>query len=128
MQAPPAGFTPLFNGRDLSGWMGVTPRDPRQYDDMAPETEDTRRQAEQAAFEAHWRVVGGELVHDGSGAAAASAERYGDVELRLEYRILPKPAATITGPGSPGAPAAVVYLRGTPLTQWNAAMAKAARP
>jgi hypothetical protein len=126
--APPAGFTALFNGRDLTGWLGATPRDPRQYDDMAPETEDTRRQAEQAALEANWRVVNGELVHNGAGPAAATVERYGDVELRLEYQVSPKPAATIVGPGSPAAPAAVVYLRGTPLTQWGAAMAKAARP
>jgi hypothetical protein len=125
--AAPSGFTALFNERDLSGWVGMTPRDPRGYEDLAPETEDTQRQAEQAAFQQHWRVQNGELVHDGSGPAATSATRYGDIELRLEYQVSPKPAATITG-GAPAAPAALVYLRGTPLTQWQAAMAKAARP
>ena len=125
--ATPSGFTALFNERDLSGWVGMTPRDPRGYEDLAPETEDTQRQADEKAFQQHWRVQNGELLHDGSGPAATTAARYGDVELRLEYQISPKPAATITG-GAPAPPAALVYLRGTPLTQWQAAMAKAARP
>jgi hypothetical protein len=27
----PAGFTPLFNGADLTGWWGATTEDPRAY-------------------------------------------------------------------------------------------------
>ena len=27
--APPEGFTALFNGKDLSGWWGLTTEDPR---------------------------------------------------------------------------------------------------
>jgi hypothetical protein len=127
-QAPPAGFTPLFNGKDTTGWFGLASRDPRSYEDLAPETEDTLRQAEQTAFARHWRVENGELVHDGAGPPATTDQRYGDVELRLEYRVAPKPAADIVGPGAPAAPAALVSLRGTPLTQWAAAIAKASRP
>jgi hypothetical protein len=126
-QAPPAGFTSLFNGRDAAGWTGAPAADPRAVVDQAPETEDATRQADQKAFSQHWRVDNGELVHDGSGPLATSQRAYSDVELRLEYRVAPKPAATIVG-GSPAAPAAVVYLRNTPLQQWQAAMAKAARP
>jgi hypothetical protein len=127
-QAPPAGFTALFNGKDAAGWMGMPAGDPRQHEDQAPETEDTRRQADQVAFAQHWRVNNGELTHDGGGPLATSQLRYGDIELQLEYRVAPKPAATIVLPGTPPTPAALVYLRGTPLQQWTAAIAKAARP
>ncbi len=127
-QAAPAGFTPLFNGTDTSGWVGMTSRDPRQYSDVAPETEDTQRQAEQAAFDRHWRVDNGQLVHDGAGPLATSPQRYGDVELRLEYQVSPKPAAAVVLSGAPPTPAAIVHLRGTPLRQWTAAVRKASRP
>jgi len=127
-QTAPAGVTSLFNGADTSGWIGMSSRDPRQYIDVAPETEDTQRQAEQAAFDQHWRVEGGQLVHDGAGPLATSQRRYGDVELRLEYQVSPKPAATVVLPGAPPSPAAVVHLRGTPLEQWTAAIRKASRP
>ena len=127
-QTPPAGFTALFNGKDATGWVGMPAADPRQYEDQAPETEDTRRQADQAAFTQHWRVDNGEWVHDGGGPLATSQQRYSDIELRLEYRVAAKPAATIVLPGTPPTPAAMVYLRGTPLQQWTAAIAKAARP
>lgn len=128
MQTAPAGFTSLFNGTDTSGWVGMSSSDPRQYIDMAPETEDTQRQAEQAAFGRHWRVDNGQLVHDGAGPLATSQRRYGDVELRLEYQVFPKPAATVVLAGAPPAPAAIVHLRGTPLQQWTAAIRKASRP
>ena len=117
MQTAPAGFTSLFNGTDTSGWVGMSSSDPRQYIDMAPETEDTQRQAEQAAFGRHWRVDNGQLVHDGAGPLATSQRRYGDVELRLEYQVFPKPAATVVLAGAPPPPAAIVHLRGTPLQQ-----------
>lgn len=65
---------------------------------------------------------GGELIHDGAAPPVTSEKTYGDIELRLEYRIAPAPAARGT------TPAAIVYLRGTPMQQWDAAVASAARP
>ncbi len=114
-QAPPAGFTAMFNGKDVTGLVGMPARDPRQVEDLAPETEDTQRQADQAAFRQHWRVENGELVNDGTGPYATSQQNYADIELRLEYRTAPKADTTL-------------YLRGTPQQQWKAAVAKAARP
>ncbi len=121
-QAAPAGFTSHFNGTDAAGWVGMSSADPRQYNDLAPETEDTQRQAEQTAFAAHWRVDAGALVHDGAGPLATTPQRYGDVELQLEYRI-GSPAS-----GGAATPGALVHLRGTPVQQWAAAVAKASRP
>ena len=60
-------FKPLFNGRDLSGWEGVT--------------SDAR---------ASWKVEDGAIVCTGhQGTWLRSKERYGDFNLRFEYRLRP---------------------------------------
>ncbi len=57
---------------------------------------------------AHWRVENQELVNDGHGLYLTTDKDYGDFELHLEYRALPK--------GDSG-----VYLRGIPQVQiWDA--------
>ncbi len=61
------GFRPLFNGRDFSGWEGVT-----------------------SPAEQSWRVEGGMLVCTGEkGTWLRSRERFGDFNLRFEYRLRP---------------------------------------
>ena len=104
---PPAGFTALFNGQDLSGWQGRREIDPRKLAALAAD-EKSRLQAEDdAAFRAHWRIERGELVNDGKGPYATTARDYGDIELRLEYRTV---ANADSG----------IYLRGTPQVQiWD---------
>lgn len=108
----PAGFTPLFNDRDLSGWRGGITYDPRQLRELP----DAERHAKIAAWTAaltkrndktgkpHWRVVDGELVNDGSGGYVTTEKDYGDFELRLEYKMAPQADAGI-------------YLRGIPQVQ-----------
>jgi hypothetical protein len=60
---PPAGFTSLFNGRDLDGWQGAT-----------------------AGYEA----VNGELrSRPGVGGNLLTAGEYGDFVLRFEFRLTP---------------------------------------
>ena len=104
--APP-GFTALFNGRDLSGWRGGDTFDHRKLLAM-PEAE---RQAQidkwTATMRAHWRAENDELVNDGQGAYATTEKDYGDIELLLEYRTVPKADSGI-------------YLRGCPQVQiWD---------
>lgn len=61
------GFTSLFNGRDLSGWEGVT-------SDAADS----------------WRVEDGLLVCTGeNGTWLRSRAQYGDFNLRFDYRLKP---------------------------------------
>lgn len=61
-----AGFTPLFNGRDLTGW--------KQYDSKNKV----------------WAVEDGMIVCQGRGGGWLGTERdYADFELRLEYRLTP---------------------------------------
>jgi len=117
---PPPGFTALFNGKDLSGWYGWGTQDPADLWKMS--------EAERAAYKkksvegglldakgvdkgdhvhAHWTVENGELVNDGKGLYLTTDKDYGDFELWVDYKMLPK--------GDSG-----IYLRGTPQVQiWD---------
>ncbi len=110
----PEGFQALFNGRDLEGWRGGSTYDHRKLLAL-PEAE---RNAQIDKWTAtmtrpgkdgapHWRVENGELVNDGHGDYATTVEDYGDFELLLEYRTVPKADSGI-------------YLRGVPQVQiWD---------
>ena len=70
--APPAGFTPLFNGKDLGGW-------------RVP-----------AGDNGHWRVVDGVIDYDAGSEAAGekhlwTEKEYGDFTLRVDWRIKETP-------------------------------------
>jgi hypothetical protein len=104
---PPEGFVALFNGENLDGWRGGDTFDHRKLLAM-PEAE---RQAKIAAWtesmKQHWSVEKGELVNDGNGSYATTEKDYGDFELRLEYKTVPKADSG-------------VYLRGVPQVQiWD---------
>jgi 3-keto-disaccharide hydrolase len=106
--APPQGFFSLFNGQDLAGRHGVPHFDPRKFAAMADEerarqvarwTEDARK---------HWTAEGGELVDDGHGAYLTTDKVFGDIELLIDYKTVPRADSGI-------------YLRGTPQVQiWDA--------
>ncbi|MDR2673810.1 MAG: DUF1080 domain-containing protein [Opitutaceae bacterium] len=105
--APPAGFTALFNGRDLAGWWGAKTEDPRVYRALPPAEFAAKRDASLPDIRAHWRVENGELVNDGRGLYLTTDNDYGDFELLLDYKALPL--------GDSG-----VYLRGCPQVQiWD---------
>lgn len=106
--APPAGFTALFNGRDLTGWRGRPHLDPDQEALGTPE-ERARRQADwNADLAAHWKVDGGVIVNDGHGVFLTTDRDYGDFELFLEW-MLPAPCAD-----------SGIYLRANPQVQiWD---------
>jgi hypothetical protein len=70
--APPPGFTPLFNGKDLTGW-------------RVP-----------AGDNGHWRVVDGVIDYDAQSEAAGekslwTEREYGDFTLRVDWRIKETP-------------------------------------
>ncbi|MBX7207116.1 MAG: DUF1080 domain-containing protein [Verrucomicrobiaceae bacterium] len=117
---PPAGFTALFNGKDLSGWYGWGTQDPT---DLAKMSDAERAEYKKKSVEgglkdakgndkgdhvnAHWRVENGELVNDGKGLYLTTDKDYGDFELLVEYKMLPL--------GDSG-----IYLRGLPQVQiWD---------
>lgn len=116
--APPKGFTALFNGKDLSGWYGWGTKDPSELWKMSPtELADYKRKSFEGGLpvgkagpdhiKAHWSVVNGELVNDGKGLYLTSDKDYGDFELMVDYKALPD--------GDSG-----IYLRGIPQIQiWD---------
>ena len=104
---PPAGFIALFNGQDLAGWRGGDTFDHRKLLDLPADQRAAKIEAWNQTMRAHWRVEGDELVNDGQGAYATTEKDYGDFELLLEYRTVPKADSGI-------------YLRGVPQVQiWD---------
>ena len=91
--APPEGFTRLFNGKDLSGWRGR----PGKGGVFSPYVEakftDAERKARQAEWNAerdlHWWVdpASGELVTDGKSVHLATEKAYGNFELQAEWKL-----------------------------------------
>jgi hypothetical protein len=113
---PPAGFTALFNGKDLTGWRGGDTFDHRallamsEADRAAKIAEWTKSLTELKDGQPHWRAEGGVLVNDGDGRYATTQKDYGDFELLVEYKL------------AKGADSGV-YLRGVPQVQiWDTAI------
>ena len=104
---PPPGFTALFNGADLGGWRGGDTFDHRKLLAM-PAAERAAQIAQWTeSMKTHWRVEAGELVNDGQGAYASTEKDYGDFELLVEYKTVPRADSGI-------------YLRGCPQVQiWD---------
>jgi hypothetical protein len=104
---PPPGFSALFNGRDMQGWYGLGHTNPYEWQALSPAARAEKRESEAGPFRKHWRVDNGELVNDGEGPYATTERDYGDIELLIEYRTVPKADSG-------------VYLRGSPQVQiWD---------
>lgn len=110
---PPAGFTALFNGKDLSGWKGLAHNNAVERRALADDALKEAQAKADAVMNEHWRVEGGVLVYDGKGASLCTAKDYGDFEFYCDWKI---PAGADSG----------IYLRGTPQIQiwdpWDATL------
>ena len=113
--APPAGFTALFNEKDLTGWRGGSTSDHRKLLEMPEDARKAQIDKWTATMTAksdktgkpHWYVENDELVNDGFGDYATTEKDYGDFELLVEYKTVPKADSGI-------------YLRGVPQVQiWD---------
>ncbi len=106
-EAPPEGFQPLFNGKDLTGWRGMGTDNPYE---LAAKSEADRAAffaAKQPELEAHWKAVDGVLVNDGQGPYLTTVADFGDIELLVDYKTVPRADSGI-------------YLRATPQVQiWD---------
>lgn len=103
VHAADAEFTPLFDGKSFEGWHGRPHLHPDQY----AETSEEQKQKWAEEIAAHWSIDGDEIVNDGHGAYLTTNESFGDIELRLKYRTVPRADSGI-------------YLRGTPQVQiWD---------
>ena len=103
-----AGWTPLFNGQDLTGWKGLV-ANPKTRATMDPATLAKAQAAADKKMRTHWQVKDGLLISDGKGDNICTAEDYGDFELAVDWKIEPG--------GDSG-----IYLRGSPQVQiWDPA-------
>lgn len=103
---PPPGFRAIFNGKDLTGWYGLNPH---SAVNLKGEKKEANLAQQRADFAKDWKVENGELVNDGHGPYATTDEEFGDIELLIDYKTVPKADSGI-------------YLRGTPQVQiwdWN---------
>ncbi|HTI71737.1 MAG TPA: DUF1080 domain-containing protein [Candidatus Limnocylindria bacterium] len=112
---PPPGFAALFNGKDLSGFIGGDTFDQRKLKAMPVEKRSaqiskwsaTLTEVNSKTGKSHWYVENKELVNDGFGAYATTEKDYGDFELFVEYKTVPLADSGI-------------YLRGVPQVQiWD---------
>ncbi len=85
---PPAGFTAIFNGQDLSGWYGLN-ADPRKLFSLSEEDRAKFREKSMEDVRKHWTVENNELVNDGHGEFLTTAKDYGDIELLIDYKTVP---------------------------------------
>jgi hypothetical protein len=104
---PPKGFTALFNGKDLSGWHGMPHFDPYKLAEIPLMNRKREIGVWTAEALKHWRVENGELINDGTGPYLTSNKDFGDIELLIEYKTVPKADSGI-------------YLRASPQVQiWD---------
>ena len=101
------GFTPLFNGSNLSGWWGLKTEDPAKWMALPTEKLVEKKAASLDDILQHWSIDGDELVNDGHGLYLTTDKDYGDFELLIDYKTVAKADSGI-------------YLRGIPQVQiWD---------
>jgi hypothetical protein len=104
---PPKGFTPLFNGKDLTGWHGMPHFDPYDLEKMPQDARAKQIDAWTADAKKHWSVANDELINDGNGAYLTTDKDFGDIELLIEYKTVAKADSGI-------------YMKATPQIQiWD---------
>lgn len=111
LNKPPAGYTTLFNGTDLTGWRGIK-------GDYSPHIQAQLPAADLAAMQTTWNTdrdlhwstdkEKGEIVSDGKGVFLGTTKDYGDFELYVDWLM-------VNHNGDSG-----IYLRGYPQVQiWD---------
>jgi hypothetical protein len=108
LNVPPEGFTPLFNGKDLSGWKGLV-ENPVARSKMTSAQLAAAQARADSIMRAHWSTADGILMFDGKGENICTARDYGDFEMLVDWKIEKN--------GDSG-----IYLRGSPQVQiWDPA-------
>jgi HEAT repeat protein len=104
------GFTPLFNGVDLTGWKGLV-GDPIKRSKMDAKTLAAEQEKADAEMRDSWKVENGELHFMAHGNNLATVKKYGDFEMLVDWKIIDDKQQK----GDAG-----IYLRGTPQVQiWD---------
>lgn len=107
IQEPPTGFTSLFNGTDLTGWVALKTYNPREFAALDELQREERIKAAKESTGQFWRVEQGEIVNDGEGPYLTTEKEFRDFELLIEYSTVAKADSGI-------------YLKATPQVQiWD---------
>ncbi len=102
------GFRDLC-AEGFSAWRGRPHLAPGSEGTWTPEERERRQRAWDEALREHWTWEDGVFVSDGAGPYLTTRDAFGDVDLRLEWRM---------EPGADGG----IYLRATPQVQlWDPA-------
>lgn len=105
--AAPAGFTALFNGKDLTGWKGLV-ADPKKRAAMSAEALAAAQAKADALMRENWKLDDGAVVYRGkSFDNLCTVKDYADFELVCDWKITPNSDSGL-------------YLRGSPQVQiWD---------
>jgi hypothetical protein len=107
----PAGFTALFDGKDLSGWRGRQGTYSPHAEALLSKQDLAAKQVQwNAERDLHWSVdtAKGEIVSDGKSVHLATVKDYGDFELYVDWLM-------VNHNGDSG-----IYLRSYPQVQiWD---------
>ena len=104
---PPAGFTALFNGKDLSGWRGRPHLDPAKEAAMAADKKAAQQAKWDQSVAKDWKVADGQIINAGRGVYLTTKKDYGDFEMLIDYKTVAKADSGI-------------YLRANPQVQiWD---------
>jgi hypothetical protein len=111
---PPAGFTAIFNGKNLDGWQGNI--DMKQRATLPKEKQDELLKQRTKTAHEHWTVKDGIIHCDGKGGVSLQTTKdYGNFELMVDWKIEKN--------GDSG-----IYLRGQPQVQvWDSDNSPGAR-
>jgi hypothetical protein len=113
IQAADSKATPLYNGKDLTGWRGQGMHDPAVWNAMSSEEREKKQTPYNDDLKKHWRAEGEEIINDGKGVYLTTDKDYGDFILELEWKMM-----------APGGDSGI-YLRGYPQVQiWDPANEK----
>jgi hypothetical protein len=103
---PPQGFTPLYNGRDFSGWNAMPGVDSAKLAAMSEDERKAQMEKWSAEVKHHWKTSdnGEVLANTGNNVILTTDKAFGDIELRLDFRVSANSAGGL-------------FLRGTPQIQ-----------
>ncbi len=87
---PPAGFSALFNGENLDGWIGQRNINPYELAELTDDELAKMRAEDRQNMQQHWRVEQGEIINDGAGVYLATEKEFGDFELLIDYKTVAK--------------------------------------
>ncbi len=87
---PPAGFSALFNGENLDGWIGQRNINPYELAELTDDERAKMRAEDRQNMQQHWRVEQGEIINDGAGVYLATEKEFGDFELLIDYKTVAK--------------------------------------